>query len=116
MKKTLIALLGIALALVAMPAAAGPYSIDLSVTSIAITNTIAQPFKPSLVVMTGVLPATYTATVSRVHGTTSTTLCAVTNTAGAGTLALSAAPWVLAGDKLIVSGVTNATIEIQGDQ
>lgn len=117
MKSILIALVCVAVALVAMPASAVPYAIDHAYTGptglVSVGTTAVQPINLHLF---GVLPASTTATVARLHGDYTQTLATIVVSGGVGTATLTNGIWVVPNDQLRITGATNATLEIQGNQ
>jgi len=117
MKSILIALVLATVALVAMTATAAPYSIDYTYTGptglVSVGTTAVQPVNLHLF---GVLPASTTATVARLHGDYTQTLAAVVVSGGVGTATLTNGIWVVPNDTVRITGATNATLEIQGNQ
>ena len=118
-----IAIATIALALCAMPAVSAPYSVDLTVDA---TNgvgnfTVSSAVQPDNLRLWGVLPLSptpQTVTVTRVHGDwseTLTTFVLASNVASA-TATLTNAIRLVPNDVMQISGPTNATLEVQGEQ
>ena len=121
--KTILIALAIGLALCAMPAVAAPYSVDLTVDA---TNgvgnfTVSSAVQPDHLRLWNVLPLSptpQTVTVARVHGDwseTLTTFVLASNVASA-TATLTNAVRLVPNDLLRISGPTNATLEVQGEQ
>lgn len=121
--KTLSLVLFVALALCAGAAIAAPYSVDLTYSA---TNTIGnftmdKPVQPTGIRVWGVLPLNVegqTVTVTRVHGDWTETLgtIALGSNVASGALGLTNAPWLVKDDVLRISGPTNLTFELQGEQ
>ncbi len=124
MKKILwTSLILIGLALCAMPAVAAPYSVDLTVDA---TNgvgnfTMSTAVQPDNLRLWGVLPLNVnpqTVTVTRVHGDWTETLTSfvlASNVASASSTLTNAVRFV-PGDVFRISGPTNCTMELQGEQ
>ena len=121
--KTILIALAIGLALCAMPAVAAPYSVDLTVDA---TNgvgnfAVSAAVQPDHLRLWGVLPLSptpQTVTVARVHGDwseTLTTFVLASNVASA-TATLTNAIRLVPNDVMQISGPTNATLEVQGEQ
>lgn len=123
MKTILLSLVIIGLALCAMPAVAAPYSVDLTAVNAA-TNVanfnVTIPVQPVNLTLWNVpAPLTdSTVNVARVHGTYSSTLWSAviaSNTTSTSTV-LTNAIWLVPGDVIRVTGPTNFSFEVNGNQ
>ena len=113
----------IAMATCAMPAVAAPFSVDLPVDATnAVGNfTISTAVQPDILRLWGVKPLSptpQTVTVTRVHGDWTETLTSfvLASNVASSSVTLTNAVRLVPNDILRISGPTNATLEVQGEQ